>query len=195
MKKRSSSNRSADGQSLVEFALILPIIMVIVLGIVEVSYALLDQHIVTKLTREGSNMISRNTTLEDAANVMKGMSSRPIDFTTNARLILSVIKKGATTGSTNYGKPVLYQRYEYGALSAQSFLATSGTGSFGTAPEFVANNSDSDAGLQVTNLPGTVVSLGGMIYVTEIYTKHTLLTPFDKFGIQVPSTLYSIAYF
>ena len=34
-----------------------------------------------------------------------------------------------------------------------------------------------------------------MLYITEIYTRHTLITPFDRFGIQVPDTLYSIAYF
>ena len=36
---------------------------------------------------------------------------------------------------------------------------------------------------------------GGMVYVTEIYTSHPLLTPLDKFGIKFPTTLYSIAYF
>ena len=36
---------------------------------------------------------------------------------------------------------------------------------------------------------------GGMLYVTEIYTRHPLITPFDRFGVQLPSTLYSIAYF
>jgi len=41
------------GQSMVEFAIILPLLLVVVLGIVEVSYALMDQHLVTKLTREG----------------------------------------------------------------------------------------------------------------------------------------------
>ena len=34
-----------------------------------------------------------------------------------------------------------------------------------------------------------------MLYVTEIYTRHPLITPFDRFGIPVPQTLYSIAYF
>jgi hypothetical protein len=36
---------------------------------------------------------------------------------------------------------------------------------------------------------------GDMLYVTEIYTKHPIITPFDRFGITVPQTLYSIAYF
>ena len=34
-----------------------------------------------------------------------------------------------------------------------------------------------------------------MIYVTEIYTKHALITPWDRFGFKLPETLYSIAYF
>jgi hypothetical protein len=33
------------------------------------------------------------------------------------------------------------------------------------------------------------------MYVTEIFTRHNLITPFNRFGINVPSTLYSIAYF
>ena len=59
------------GQSLVEFTLVLPLLIVTALGVVEVSYAMLDQHIVTKLTREGSNLISRSTTLGDAANALE----------------------------------------------------------------------------------------------------------------------------
>ena len=62
---------AASGQSLVEFAIILPLVLLIVLGVVEVGYALLDQHVVTKLTREGSNLISRDTTLQDAATAMR----------------------------------------------------------------------------------------------------------------------------
>ena len=58
----------------------LPLVLVIVLGVVEIGYALLDQHVVTKLTREGSNLISRDTTLQDAATAMRDMSSRPVDF-------------------------------------------------------------------------------------------------------------------
>jgi hypothetical protein len=91
---------------------------------------------------------------------------------------------------------VLYQRYEYGSFAGSSQLRTRGSGSFGGAPDYTAANSDSNSNLQITNLPADLVSVkGGMIYVTEIYTRHTLLTPLDKFGISVPETLYSIAYF
>ncbi|MCM3880163.1 MAG: pilus assembly protein [Vicinamibacterales bacterium] len=182
------------GQSLVEFALVLPFLMLVVLGVVEVGYVLLDQHVVTKMSREGSNLISRNTTLDDAVTAMKGMSTRPVNLDANSRLIFSVIKKVATVGTPNYNKEVLYQRHAYGSLSAASAIATRGGGAF-SGPDHSAPNSDSDTNLQVTNLPPGMVTLGGMLYVTEIYTTHPLLTPLQRFGVTVPQTLYSVAYF
>ena len=174
----------------------LPIIVILALGVVETSWALLDAHVVTRLAREGSNLISRDTSLGDAASAMQGMSTRPVNFASNSRVIFSVIKNVETIGAANYNKPVLYQRYEYGSLAATSALNMAGSGSFGSAPEYQAANSDSNTGLRVTNLPPNVgTTLGGMVYVTEIFSTHTLLTPLGNFGITMPQTLYSIAYF
>jgi hypothetical protein len=70
-----------------------------------------------------------------------------------------------------------------------------GSGSF-SPPEYQAANPNGNTGLQITNLPGGMaVSLGGMVYVTEIYSRHPMITPFDQFGITMPQVLYSIAYF
>jgi Flp pilus assembly protein TadG len=192
MKPRPPSD---SGQSLLEFAVILPLVLVLVLGIIEVGYALLDQHVVTKLTREGSNLISRDASLQDAVTALKNMSSRPVNFNDgSSKVIFSVIKKVSTVGASNYNRDILYQRAEYGTLAASSALV-GGNGSFGAAPEYQANNSDNDTNLQLSNLPANLTTLGGMLYVTEIYTRHLLITPFDRLGISVPSTLYSVAYF
>lgn len=183
-----------SGQTLLEFALVVPLVLVLALGVIEVGYALLDQHVVTKLAREGSNLISRDTSLVDAATAMRNMSSRPVNFNNgSSKVIFSVVKNVATTTANNYNKPVLYQRFAYGTLSGTSILNNSG-GAFGPSPEFQAINSDNDTRLQITNLPATM-AIGGMLYITEIYTRHPLITPFDRFGVQVPQTLYSIAYF
>jgi hypothetical protein len=183
-----------SGQAVLEFALVVPLVLVLVLGVIEVSYALLDQHIVSKLSREGSNLISRDTSLADAATAMRMMSSGPVNFTDGtSKVIFSVVKNVATVSASNYGKPVLYARYVYGSMSGSSTLNNSG-GTFGPGPSYEAVNSDNDTSLQITNLP-TTMSVGGMLYVTEIYTKHPLITPFDRFGISVPQALYSIAYF
>jgi Flp pilus assembly protein TadG len=186
-----------SGQTLIEFAFILPLLIALAFGVIEVSYALLDQHVVTKLTREGSNLISRDTSLQDATTVMTSLRSRPLDFDTSTRLIFSVLKKGATTGTTNFDKVILYQRHEFGALAGvSSTLKMRGSGAFRGAPDYEAINSDSDANLQISNLPANLELVrGGLLYVTEIYTKHPLITPLDKFGVTLPDTLYSIAYF
>jgi hypothetical protein len=186
----------ADGQSMIEFAIVLPLIVILALGVVEMSSALLDQHVVTRLTREGSNLISRDTTLGDAAAALRSMATRPVDFNSNSTAILSVIMSPATTGTTNYNTPILYQRLQFGAISAASALSTRGSGSYGGAPDYQATNPNGDSNLQITNLPANLtVPLGGFLYVTEIYTQHPLMTPLDRFGINVPTTLYSVAYF
>jgi hypothetical protein len=186
----------ASGQSLVEMALIMPLFLVIVLGIVEVGYALIDQHVTTRLTREGSNLISRDVPLQDAGAALRAMTSRPINFDDgSSKVIFSVLKRGETTGTTNYDKIFLYQRYEIGTYPGTSKLTTRGSGGF-APPNYEAPNSDANANLQLTSGPANIVGVqGGMIYVTEIYTRHRLMTPLDRFGITVPSTLYSIAYF
>jgi Flp pilus assembly protein TadG len=185
----------AKGQSMIEMAMVLPLFVLLVLGIIEFSYALLDEHVVNKLTREGSNLISRDTTLSDAATALTNMQTQPVNFSANSTVIFSVIKHVATTGAANYDKDVLYQRYSYGSLSATSKLSTRGSGSFGSAPNYQAINSDNDTSLQLTNLPANLTTLGGMAYATEVFSSHPLITPFDKFGVALPTTLYSIAYF
>ena len=185
-----------SGQSMIEFAMVMPLIVVLALGVIEVSWALLDAHVVTRLAREGSNLISRDAGLADAGVAMQTMSSRPVDFTgSSAKLIFSVLRNVDTVGAANYDRAILYQRYEFGGLPATSKLSTAGAGSF-SPPDYQAANPNNNTGLRVTNLPaGMTVTLGGMVYVTEIYSQHPMITPFDRFGITMPQILYSIAYF
>ena len=75
-------------------------------------------------------------------------------------------------------------------------LRTAGTPAYNGAPDYQAVNADTDTRLQVSTLPANLtLTLNGTLYVTEIYTRHDLITPLSGFGVAVPSTLYSIAYF
>jgi hypothetical protein len=188
--------RRAHGQTLIEFTLVLPLILLLMLGVVEVGYALVDQHVVTKLSREGANLISRNATIDQALVAMRNMSTRPVDFTNGARVIFSVIRKGATVNTPNYNQTILLRRFEYGTIPGQSEIRMTGSGSF-TGADHTAVNSDYNTGLQVASLPQGLenIPIGGMVYITEIYATHQRLTPLHNFGITVPQTLYSIAYF
>jgi hypothetical protein len=187
---------SSSGQSLVEFTFLLPLLLVLAFGVIEAGWALLDQHVVARLTREGANLISRDVSLEQAATFMTKMTTRPVMFDDHSKAIFSVIKRVSTTGSTNYDKVVLFQRHEVGTFSSPSALRTSGPASFGSPPDYMAPNADNNSNLRITNLPANVViPLGGRLYVAEVYSAHTLLTPLNNFGITFPQTLQSIAYF
>ncbi len=191
--------RDSSGQSMVEMAMILPLVVTLVLGMIELSYALLDQHVVTKLTREGSNLISRDASIDDAYSALQGMATRPIDFVTRTKVIFTVVRNVNTTGAANFGQNIVYQRRIAGAggVGAGSAITCGCTaGSFGPGPDYIANNSDNNTSLRVTGgVPANSIGPGGSLYVTEIYSSHPLITPLTRFGINVPSTLYSIAYF
>lgn len=187
-------HRGDAGQSLVEFAVVLPFLVLVAFGVVELSYALLGQHVVASFSREGSNLISRNTSLRDAVTAMRHMTSRPLNLDDgSSKIILSVVRRVATPGAANYNRDILYQRTEYGTLAGQSRL-TGGGGAFGSAPDYQALNPDEDAALRIGNLPVTLPR-GGTLYITEVFSRHATLTPIDSFGLLVPDRLYSIAYF
>lgn len=188
--------RSEAGQGIVEMAIVLPVTVLIALGVVELSYALLHEHILSKISREGANLISRDVTLLDAGTALRKMQTPPVDIDSGSRVIFSVLKKGATTGTPNYDRVVLYQRYSLGSISAASTLTTAGVGAFGPGPDFQALNSDTDTNLRITDLPPTLnIPRGGLLYVAEVFTDHEVLTPLHRFGITVPPRLHSVAYF
>ncbi len=185
--------RAADGQSIVEFAICLPVLLLLSLGVVETSNALMSQHVITKIAREGSNMISRETKLTATATALRTMDANSASFNTTTKVIFSVLMR-SSSGSNN-GFLVLYQRMEFGNLSLGA-SKLNGSGSFNSANDYTANNPNGDAGLRVTNAPsGIAADPGGMIYVTEVYRQYGTITPVRNIGIPIPSLLYSIAYF
>lgn len=196
MRTRRASLQAASGQTIIEMAFVLPVLLVVSLGVVELSYALLHQHVISRITREGANLISRDVTLLDASNALKTMSAAPVNFANGSQLVLSVLKKGSTVGTANYDKVVLYQRYAIGTLGTPSTLTTAGPAPVGPAPDFLTSNTDTNVNLRISNLPANVdVTRGGLLYVAEVFTRHAPLTPLNQFGVATPPTLRSIAYF
>ncbi|MFN8009076.1 MAG: TadE family protein [Terriglobia bacterium] len=192
-RKCEISGSCNHGQALVEFAIVLPFLLLLALGVIEFSYAIYAKHVVIKMAREGSNLISRNTSLVDAGTIMTSMANTPVDLNSNHSLmIFSVIRIGSVT---NVNKPVLYKRRVMGSLSGYtSILSTSGTCNFVSSSDYA--NSAVDGCLIAGGLPaGVVVPNSGQLYMTEVYNTHNYLTPAGNFGISSPNTLYANAYF
>jgi hypothetical protein len=183
------------GQTLVEFAIMLPFFLLIILGVIELSYALYNQHVLIKISREGSNLISRDTSLQDAATAMAAIATPPVNFAgAQSKLIFSVIRQG--TQGINAGRPILYQRREIGYLFVPSSLTTQGACTFGGAPNYIAVNPDNDANLRITNLPSSVVLQNNTyMFLTEVYNSYTPISPFQNLAFRLPERLYASAWF
>ena len=196
--ERESKIRSSQGQVLVEFACVLPLLLLLAFGVIELSFLMHDQHILIRLTREGSNLISRDTKLGDAATAMTSMVNPPVDLTSaNSKLIFTVLTNYSGSGPNN-GKVIVYQRREIGSLTAASVFngSLSSTLFDSSTPDYYAINPGANTNLQLAIVPANLVlALGQSVYVTEIYTRHSLITALDIFGVSLPTTLYSIAYF
>ena len=59
------------GQGLVELVITLPILLLLALGLIEVSRAIEADHVISGLTREGANLASRGSTLAEAVTVTR----------------------------------------------------------------------------------------------------------------------------
>jgi Flp pilus assembly protein TadG len=185
--------RGDRGQSIVEFAVTLPLLLVVTLGVIETAQALMAQHVITKTAREGSNMISRETPLPAAGTALRTMSSDAASFDSKTKVIFSVLLR--SNSGANSGQLVLYQRYEIGNLSLGS-SQLNGSCSCSASNDYTATNPHNNTGLRVTNAPSDIASVpGSMIYVTEVYHAYETLTPVRSLGIGLPEILYSIAYF
>jgi Flp pilus assembly protein TadG len=188
MRKR----RREAGQALFEFGVMLPFLLALILGVVEFGYTLFQTQVITNLGREGSNLISRNTTIADAETALTAAATTgPVRLGTTGKVIFSVITLGS--GGSNANQPIILQRHSTGGLTAQSKLGNPAQTAYGASPDYRANDANNDASIRVTGaLPnGLTLAAGDIVYVTEVFSTRTQIVPF----LPLPSTLYSAAYF
>jgi hypothetical protein len=76
-------------------------------------------------------------------------------------------------------------------------LGTPPTSSYNGAPDYMARDADNDSAIRVAGaLPnGLTLTAGQAVYVTEIFIRHSAVSPITRLGITMPTTLYASAYF
>lgn len=105
MKKILKFKKNTDGQSLVEFALVFPILILLILGMIEFGWILNGQITLTNAAREGARMAvvcenytAAETAASTAAEKYEGVSSlsnveiKPGDFTFNTTTRIVTVK-------------------------------------------------------------------------------------------------------
>ena len=182
--------RHEAGQALFEFGVTLPIPMALVLGVIEFGYALFQVQLVTSMAREGSNLIARQVTINDAEAALQTMSGL-VSFDANSTLILSVVRLGV--GGANNNVPIIVQRHSVGAFAASSVLGDPPQSAYQGSPDYNAYDPDNDGSIRVSGvLPnGFTLTPGESVYVTEVFTQRTSIVPF----MPLPAMLHASAYF
>jgi Flp pilus assembly protein TadG len=160
-----------SGQALVEFTVILVLTVILALGAIDFGRILSDLEVMSGLTRQGSNLASRGTSLSDsAAAVVSG--DAPLDLSRNGEVIVTAVT------SVNHVNKITGQVSQGGIVYTSKI--GQGVGNLATIPLAAA----------------PMLQTGQTIYVTEVFYSFQAVTPLGNLVKMVmPSTLYEVAYF
>ena len=168
LASRREFRQREDGQSLVEFALVVPMLATILFGIVELGNAFTISHGLSTISREGANIAARGTELDTVLLVVM-TSGSDLGLATRGGSI-------ATEVTIQSGVPMVMEQSATSGYAGQSLLGTIG-----------------DPAMQ---LSGVGLSEGSTHYVVEVFYNHQTITPLSNFlGAVVPSQMYERAVF
>jgi Flp pilus assembly protein TadG len=175
---------------MVEFALIVPMLLILVSASIDFGRALYTMQVMAELTRQGSNLASRDDTLPNAVSALIAGESG-LNIGTYGEVIITQVTNTGTTASPTY---TMTGQATGGGLVEASRVGTysSSTGAKNTAT------------MPAAFVAGTLQA-SQSTYITEIFYQFTPITPLltltknwpkkGAAGIGLPSMLYDYTYF
>jgi Flp pilus assembly protein TadG len=169
LSRKLSSDQ--PGQAMVEFAIIVSLVIIMVCAIIDFGRALNEMQELVGLTRQGSNLASRGTSLPDSATAVVS-GDAPLNLNTSGEVIVTSVTNNAS-GNVITGQVTM------GALTLASHVGGA-VGGTATLPPAAA----------------AMLQPGQSIYITEVFYSYQAITPLASLiNIVMPSTLYQVAYF
>ena len=197
-----------SGQAMVEFAFIVPLLLIMMCAAIDFGRALNTMQVIAELSRQGSSLASRIDTCAAgaglgepmetltcsvqalvAAPLVAGQSGQSgLSIGTYGEIIATAVQNTGTTASPTY---MITGQYSQGGISQTSKIGTysTKTGAANTATVPAAfSTATGDQPLQA----------GQTMYVTEIFYTFTPITPIGKLTnsvVNLPTLMYNVAYF
>lgn len=176
--------KETSGQALVELALMMPMLLIFVLGIVDYTRALYYLEVTTNLSGEGSSSVSRSwATLSDTAVAV--MADADIDMTHNGCVVITQV--GLVSGAyTVVGQAVSNPCIQgtdpsrIGCLPPANGCRTATAVVPAAVQDYITRSANPNA------------------YITEVFYNFSPITPVGGFlsgGALLPSQLYAVAYY
>jgi hypothetical protein len=160
-----------SGQAMLEFALIASLVIILVFAIIDFGRAFNQMQMMVGLTRQGSNLASRGTSLTDSVNAVVA-GDAPLNLNTSGEVII-------TSVTNNSSGNIITGQVAEGATSQASLIGT-GVGATANIPTAAA----------------AMLQPGQTIYITEVFYNFQPITPLSSLlNIVMPSVFYQAAYF
>ena len=191
------------GLAAVEFALLLPVLLVLLLGLVDIARALQANMIIINMSREGANLASRGKLqLSENAQTIIGQvaaSAPPLDMNKLGMIYITRIMGSTSNGVT---RSIVLEQYRWDDASSnrgyrvsnyapQSKIWTCSNWASGTAGTcLVPGGTLAPA---VSMMSGQLLD-GEIIYVVEVYYKFNMLFQTFTFGSFATPTLATDFY-
>jgi hypothetical protein len=156
-----------------ELAVILPVVLAVLLGIIDLGRLVTVHQALNDLSREAANLVSRGASIASAVAAVRAADDGPVDVEANGVVIISTLQRRSAGDST----PWVVDQFRTGAVAG----ATSRVGRVG-GPAQVPN----------------VESLEPGVTIMAVELAHTFapLFPVDAFGLDVyPEVIYEAAFF
>lgn len=165
------------GTSTVELALLLPILLMLVLGVVDFGRALQFNNILVGMSREGANSAARTSTTPTDIITALGQTGQPMQMNPNGMIFITTVV-GRSDGRADVQSQY---RYTTGNTTLASKIYTCRSWGGGG----VCNVSTAPAPIVTLSIP---LAAGDLVHVAEsIY----YFTPITGYVMTSPITLYS----
>ena len=163
------------GQSVIELALILPVLVLLMLGLVDLSRAIQAYNIIANMSREGANLALRTSSSIDPQDIMNSLA--------NTAQPLAMSRKG-----------MMYMTEVRGVVGAEAAVVPVISSKIGWNNKSVPS-SRVDENSVSRILKDIHLKNGDRVYIFEVFYKYdSLFNPSGHYGALSPQ-LHSIAIF
>jgi Flp pilus assembly protein TadG len=176
MRKFVNGNVRRDGESgaaLLELALLLPILVVLAFGVIDLGRLIHARLVVTNVSREGGSLASRGMDIQTGDNLiaMLQSSATPFNLQTQGRIYVTRIKAGETQADP---LPYVDSRFQGGAYGVSSSIG----GNVGQAPTGLSTTMYNH--LRFEPAPQSTSDIAE-ITVVEVFYHYRPITPLPNF--------------
>ena len=186
MRSHYPAQRAARGIAAVEFAIVLPLLAVLLFMVVDLSRAIQAKIILLNISREGANLASRATSdlSGSGQSIMNALaaSTPPLDMNKRGMIYITKIMGYASSPTAGVRNIVLEQyRWDAGA-KASGYLPASQVWRCGSWSNGTCTGIPKDKDAPMVTLMQNQLADGELIYAVETFYNFDMLFGTLKFG-------------